>query len=338
MTEEKNNNYSFGSIDLIVFALKKWKILTIVSLVAFIGSIIISFQIPEKYRSTVVLFPSSSISVAKSLISYSSLEKGDVLSFGEEEEAERLLQILGSDAIRSKVVEKFNLMQHYDIEPDAKYAYTQLYDKFKGNVSTRRTEYMSIEISVMDESPDTAALIANYMADLIDTTIHQMQRKRALEAFELVKREYFNLVDELAESRDSLKEIQKKGVIDYESMAEVMNQEYAKAIAAGNMGAANILKQKLDILAEYGGAYVALRDYLEFSTENLTRLRSKYAEAKVMVDQNLPNTFIVDRAFPAEKKAVPKKSIIVIVTTLATFVFTLLLLLVLDGIKKRRTS
>ncbi len=332
---ENSKKYDFGSVDLIIFAFKKWKILFLVTLVAFIGSIIVSFLIPERYRSTVVLFPASSISVAKSLISYSSLEKGDVLSFGEEEEAERLLQILNSDAIRSQVIERFDLMKHYGISPEEKFKFTRLINKYKSNVSARRTEFMSIEIEVLDENPDTAAKMANFIADLIDVTIQKMQNERALEAYKLVEKEYFGLKEELEIMEDSLQIIREKGIVDYESQAEVFNDAYANAIINGHTRGVDLLGKKLKVLAEHGGKYVALRDYLEYSTEQLTRLRAKYSEAKVMVDQQLPNKFIVDRAFAAEKKAVPKKSIIVIVSTVAAFAFTLLMLLILDSIKKK---
>ena len=45
----------------------------------------------------------------------------DILEFGKEEEAEQMLQVLYSDEIRDKVISKFNLMEHYDIDPDSKY-------------------------------------------------------------------------------------------------------------------------------------------------------------------------------------------------------------------------
>jgi uncharacterized protein involved in exopolysaccharide biosynthesis len=43
----------------------------------------------------------------------------------------------------------------------------------------------------------------------------------------------------------------------------------------------------------------------------------------------------VERAFPPEKKAYPKKSLIVIVSTFASLLFALIVLIVIDNIKAR---
>ena len=42
------------------------------------------------------------------------------MDFGEEEQAEQLVQILQSSRIRDKVVSKFNLLDHYEIAKNDK--------------------------------------------------------------------------------------------------------------------------------------------------------------------------------------------------------------------------
>jgi hypothetical protein len=50
----------------------------------------------------------------------------------------------------------------------------------------------------------------------------------------------------------------------------------------------------------------------------------------------MSNVFIVDKASKAERKAVPKRSMIVIMSTLSVFALALLILLILDNIKVRK--
>jgi uncharacterized protein involved in exopolysaccharide biosynthesis len=50
----------------------------------------------------------------------------------------------------------------------------------------------------------------------------------------------------------------------------------------------------------------------------------------------MSNVFIVDKATKAERKALPKRSLIVIITTLSAFALALLLLLIIDNIKVRK--
>ena len=46
------------------------------------------------------------------------IREKDFLEFGEEEEAEQMIQILRSDEIRHHVIGKFDLMNHYQIDPE----------------------------------------------------------------------------------------------------------------------------------------------------------------------------------------------------------------------------
>ena len=81
----------------VVYFMLKWKKpLIIVTLVAVIGSAIFSGEtfIPPKYKSTVILFPASTSSISKAVMEDHPGDKQDILAFGEEEQAEQLLQIL----------------------------------------------------------------------------------------------------------------------------------------------------------------------------------------------------------------------------------------------------
>ena len=44
---------------------------------------------------------------------------------------------------------------------------------------------------------------------------------------------------------------------------------------------------------------------------------------------------MVEKAYPSEKKAYPKKSLIVIVSTLASLLFALIFLIIVDNIRAR---
>ena len=101
------------------------------------------------------------------------------MSFGEDEEAERMLQILHSNQIKDHVVRKFDLMKHYEIDINKPFPYTKLENKYKGNIKVQTNEFMSIEIDVLDTDPQMAADIANEIAAYIDSTIHNMQKERA---------------------------------------------------------------------------------------------------------------------------------------------------------------
>ena len=333
MDENKDTVFSFKSTDLIEFFIKHYKPIVIITLIGAIVSIIVALTIQPRFKSKVVLFPASSSSISNDLLSQNGGRK-DILKFGEENEVEQMLQILYSDEIRDVILKKFDLMKHYDIDSLSSYPLTKLQKKFSENISFRRTEYMSIEIEVLDTDPQLAADIANNIANLIDTAMNRMKKERALLALQLVEKEYNNLKREMQVTKDSLSSIQQKGINNYESQAEVFNDAYAQAIVKGNKRNIKELEAKLDTLSKYGTAYTSLRNKLIYDTERLSNLKEKYTEAKVDYEQALPHKFIVDKAVKAEKKSKPVRWLIVVLSTFGSFIFAFLLLLFIDNSKR----
>ncbi len=340
MAENSTQNDSFSAIKLILFFWSKRNILFIVGFIAIIASVIFSHPhfIPPKYQSQVVLFPSSTNSVSKALLGNNQSYKQDLLQFGEEENAEQLLQILNSSKIRNRIVEKYDLMKHYDIDAEGKYKRTLLQKEYSSNISYRRTENMAVEITVLDTDPDTASLIANDISNLLDSVKINMQKRRAFRGFEIVKKEYESLLHNIQVKEDSMTRLREKGIHDYETQAEMINRQLAIEIAKDNVRAVKALESKMDILAKYGGPYVSLRDALEHDKKILSEVREKFDNAKIDAHEDLPQTFIVDRAFPAEKKTYPIRWIIVAISLISTLLLTAFTLVVLDGIKKESSK
>jgi len=317
MNNNTQKGVNFSSVDLLIYMWKKKWILIIVTFLAGITSIIVSLQITEKYESTVIMFPTTGASISKSLLSANYTGRQSVYGFGEEEQAEQLLQVLSSELVRTRIIEKYNLMEHYEIDPDSKYPYTQLVNQYNDNINFRRTELMSVEISVMDTDPQIAADIANNISDLIDTVYNDMKKARAEAAFELVRKEYMESQRGVGTLRDSL---------------ETVSQDMAASLrSAGGSSLAYIARA----LAAHGGTFITLTNHLDHETGRLADLRQRYQEARVESEQELPHKFIVDRAYASEKKAYPKRSVIVMVSTAAAFLFTLILLVIVDSLKER---
>ena len=328
----ENNKTDFNSFNLIVFLLKKAKIIITITVIAAIASIIVSFLITPKYKSSVVFFPSATSSISKAMMSKNLSGKYDITELGEEEQAEQLLQIINSDEIRNRIVEKYNLIDHYEIDRDGKYVMTKLYKEYDDNIKAKRTEFMSIKVDVLDTDPQMAADIANDIAALVDSVKNRMQRERALEGFKIVEAEYNKMRAEIQTIEDSLTKIRLKGVNDYESQSEVFNQQYAIAISKGDTRAMKMLEEKLAVLSKYGTAYTSMSDDLEYYREKISDLKAKYDEAKVDAEQNITHKFIVNNAFPAEKKSTPVRWLIVVASTVAAFLLSIFLIIIIENI------
>ena len=331
----KEDNAKFRNFDFFLFLWKYRRPILIITIVGIVASVVVSLLITPRFAAEVILYPSASSSVSKTLISTQWGGSKDILSFGDEKESERLLQILQSDRIRNQLVKKFNLFEHYKIKPNEKYKYTKLHDKLKKYISFRKTEYMAVHIRVLDTDPIVAANMANTLAALLDSTITVLQKEKAQKAFILVGKEYFKLQQEVNELQDSLLFLSNLGIYDVSSQSRGLNEAFAEAVRNNDQNMLKDIQNKLQILSKYGGSFLALREKFSYSIERLSNLRLKYSEARVEAEQNLPHIYIIKKAEIPDKKTTPKRSLIVMATTLSSFLFAVILLLIIEAIRSR---
>ncbi|MDZ4204167.1 MAG: hypothetical protein U1C46_05050, partial [Bacteroidales bacterium] len=279
-------------------------------------------------------FPSASSSISKSLLTDRSLQRNDLLDFGQDAQTEQMLQILNSSRIREKVVERFNLYEHYGIEPNHRYKQTLLLREYHFNIRFRQTEYMAVKISVLDEDPQMAADIANYIGELVDSVRNKIQREVAIPGFHIVEQQYNRLKDHIKEKEDSLRLLRELGVYEYESQSEMLNQQMAIEISRGNRPAIRALEEQLDVLAKYGGAYMSLRDELVHDKKQLSLIKTRYEETKVDAEQFLPFKFVVEPAIKAEKKSYPVRWLIILVSTIGAFIIGVISILLFENFRE----
>lgn len=335
MNSISKHESSFSSIDIIRFIIKwKW-ILTIVFVFSALAGIIFSssYFISPLFKSEVIMYPSTSNSISRTLLSENSANN-DLLQFGEEAQTEQMLQLLHSTIIKNKIIAKYNLLNHYGIKPDSRYYITRLNKEYESNFKFSRTEYMAVQITVWDEDPQMAADMANDIADLLDSTKNFIQKDRAIKGFEIVEREFNYLQTEIRVKEDSLTQLRKLGIHDYETQSEMLNRQLAIELAAGNKSAIQRLEDRLGVLAEYGSTYVTLRDALEFDVKQLSNLKSKLNEAKIDAKEFLPQKFVVNKAFKAEKKSYPVRWLIVVLSCISATLLCFILLLFIEQLSK----
>src|SRR5688572_25728867 len=88
----------------------KWrKVFILVTLIsaAITGAIV--FSMSAQYKSTAVLFAARQFSVSKLVIEANAGNQEDYMQIGDEDDCEKLLQLLNSDALKLKVANALNL-------------------------------------------------------------------------------------------------------------------------------------------------------------------------------------------------------------------------------------
>ncbi len=289
------NDYNFNSMDIIRFMFKhKWPILTI-TVIAAIASVIVSYAITPKFKSTVVFYPKTQVSISHALETGQLIDADDhIMNFGDEEATEQLIQTLHSEDISYAIIKKFDLMNHYEIDTEGEYPLTRLDEEIRDNIKFQKTEFQAVRIEVLDTDPQMAADIANEIASLLDKTLNRMQNEVAIEILRVVEGEYSLLLSEIEEIENSMNKVRS-------------NPNNPK--------------------------YISLSTRLVNENQRLSELKSKLVEARVNANQDLPRKFTVAKAFPAEKKSYPVRWLICVVTTVSAFVFAVFMMLFIERYK-----
>ena len=320
-----------NSSEQLLIKIVKWrKPLSLSVLCALLISTIISFVMSPQYKSTATIFPARSFSVSKLLIEQNIGNQEDYMQIGDEDDAEKLLQILNSDQIKKLIANKFNLWEKWKIEKD-RTAEHYLRLKWDDMIRFKRTDFNSVKIEVHDYTADGAAAIANSITDFVDSVKNDMTKAVAGKAFSIVKEEYENTVMRMNELEDSLQILRQLGILDYKTDVEAYTKSYAKSLEKGS--GSKLLEEKINVLKKYGGAYFQISENLRKYRFKFPVIKAKYDEAQVNLNQSLPFKFIVDKAVPNEYKAKPVRWLIVLVSSLSTFILSLILLSISEKMK-----
>lgn len=311
----------------------KWrKPLFIVTSIAAVISIVISFLISPQYLGTVIVFPSRTFSVSKLLIEQNPGSQEDYMEYGDEDDCEKFLQILNSAEIRNRIADEYDLWKHWKINKDDVLGNHYMKLKWGEMVSFKRTDYVSVKINVYDYQSDRAAKIANSIVSYADSVKNNMTKIMAKEALMIITEEYEATLSNIKSLEDSLQSIRELGVIDYKSETEAYSKAMAKAVSKGDERAISKLEVKLNLLQKYGMTYQDLFEKLKKYRFKYPVIKGKYDEARVNFERHLPSKFVVEKAERNEKKAKPVRALIVLIPTTSTFLLALLYLMYADKI------
>ena len=316
MKSTETVHFKPDSFDLINLVIKYWKPLLITAFAAAIISSVISLMITPLYRSEAILYPTTNVVESQTL--FGAQAKATAL-FGDETATEKVLQILRSDKIKEYLVSKYALMKHYGIGESTKFKYTLLNARMNKYIISRKTQYNSIAISVLDTDPVIASTMANDIARQIDSVFNQIVKEVGRKSFTAINNSYKDQLRRVKSLEDSLTSIIPKGP------SSVYPGNLKAGLANSSWGIAAI---------QYSPEYLRLINMFESENENLSEIMSRLTEAKMLAEQDLPYTYIINTAKVSEKKVLPKRMLIVFASTLSTLLLMLFILGLSDSVVK----
>jgi uncharacterized protein involved in exopolysaccharide biosynthesis len=288
------------------FLLRNAKKLILYTSISVILAITITFFIPKEYYSYGIVFPPANPSLENNV---------DNPNFGYDVEADRLIQIFTSREIRDSVINRFDLLNYYELEKADEDWMDQLVKKYRRDIKFERTAYMSIVVSAQTKDPFMSAEIVNYIIEVTNKVREKIYKqnlsvayKKAFEEFNKQK----NITDStMALLKDGGKDMDMAGLALLAPNAQ-LNLNFDKISGIKN-GADNI------------NFAVHLIDY-KHQLDRLNESESRLYKTRKMLNSPIPSVYIIDRAEASHKKVFPSFLINILVIGGITFLFTTLIL------------
>ncbi len=352
----------YNLLDVIKTIFKWKKAIIYTCLAALIGSALVSVLLPVYYESS-TLFLVSSTDQFKPELLYGNGSK-EIKFYGDDTDIDRVLTLAESDDMLSFLVDSFHLYQHYDIDPNkpkspyyVKLALSKLLD-------VKRTDKDAIVLSILDKDKDVARNMVIALRNKVNEKSRQLIRTNQAASILSFKNDIDSKSKQSKIINDSLFALrQRYGIFNAESQTESLSEQLFTTQANLEMNKARlealkkfggvprdtikmlgakvialerrseIVNEKVDLLNKGIGQVSALEEEFETATERLSedKERLKRYEATFNADKKVLIT-IEDAKTPIIK-ARPKRKLIVLVSVVLAFLFSVIGVLIFDNWK-----
>lgn len=287
----------------------KWKyhILTLIIL-SIISSVIFSsaYFIKPKFKSEAIVYP---------------VNLGE---YSEESHSEQMQQIFMSQEVTDKTIKKLNLGNHYNLDTTYEFYLSTLYFEFGKNVKIRKTEFESIQISALDIDPKIACEIVNTIIFFYNEKATEMHRSKYEEVVKIK-------TNELAKKQEEIDKLQKELI---ESGVKFNAIDYGNSLENLTDGNGKI---KINSNEEYVSPSL---NEIKYITEYIiyAKLKKELDEAIEGAEKEIAYYQLVSAPYPADKKTFPVRWVIVLLSVLGTFFMTLIIISIIESLKKTNSN
>ncbi len=294
----------------------------IVGVIAIVLSAIFSGPtfIRPMYKSTARIYPSN------------------IGAMSEESKTEQMVEIINSNDIKLKMIESFPLNEDYKIEKDDPLYLTYMFDIYNKNISVSKTQYETVEISVLDFYPQRACDMCDSLIEFYNRHVGHIYKAKNLEMIQILenqlhkkKMEYDSVVTDLNKVRSE------SGIIDFKEQVAEVTRGYMTALANGRGSTtdAKQIKTLYDNMIESGAQAYLLERNMNYLMKNIDSLQTLYDLNLSEYEKVITYSHVVEKPFPAEKKSYPVRWLIVLFSLVSAVFMALLVFLVLDYRKEQ---
>jgi tyrosine-protein kinase Etk/Wzc len=360
-----NRNEHLLDVLKVLWHQRKW--IRNITLVALLGSLVISFFLPNYYKSVSSFYPASpDLANPEQLFGNTN---NTTNYFGNEHDLDRLLEIASSNELADFMIDSFGLYQHYDIDPNDTDGPFDVRKKFNKMYTVEKNRYDAIEIAIEDKDKSRCAPMINTAREKINELAQRLTKEsqfKLLSAFEQNMTEKQAAIGRLNDSLELVKN--RYGIYDVgsqgEQLAELSTSSRAQVVqmrailqsleADGHVPRDTIAfirarlrgyEQHLESLkstselsaASYnkGAPLVQVLQDLHFQArKQLSYDLERYNQIKSTYQTSIPALHVIQQGEEPLRKSRPQRSVLVLASTLAAFVFTCLGILLRESFKE----
>ncbi len=261
----------------------------------------------------------------------------NINAYSDESETEQMLQIIQSQDIVDSVVNKFNLVEHYEIDPEYPYWRSVLLQEYHDRIKISKTMHEAIAITVMDKDPQIAADIAEailHFYDLKTAQLHKGKRWEVIQMYEKQLKAKRSLIDSLKHQLEYLGTTY--GLIDYSVQSQEIMRGYLKTFDGSDARAVNTsaVRDLKENIQKLGGELLTTVEMLQHESRTYVDIKVDYEQELRFYNSSLTYSNIISKPFPSDKKAYPVRWIIVALAGIGSLLITILVIFAIENKKK----
>lgn len=356
----------------VISTIYRWrKAIRNVCILTLIGSIALALWLPTFYKSTTTFYPTSQELSKPEVIFGASGKVTDY--FGTDSDLDRLLEVAYSNEVVDHLVAKFGLYQHYGIDSTSAEGLFWVRERFRGIYVVQKNKNDAIELSIEDTSPQLAADMANVARDKISEIAQRLLKKNQAILLTSFEENIAQKQLDLKQLADSLRYLQARyGIYSISEQGDRLTNDLATAESEvlrgrarldvlsnnpliprdtveyikANLRAYEKTLQKLNAPNRQGDNFSArnfnegvplvavIADLHYQARRQLSYDLERFNQIKAAYNTDIPALQTLSPAETPIMKSRPKRTLIVVTSVIAAFLFTLLAALLADAYRE----
>lgn len=262
-----------------------------VTLLAFVGAVIIALLLPVYYRATTTFLAMSPHQSQPERIFGDNNNAPEI--YGNENDIDRLLTLAESNELVGFMVDSFDLYQHYDIDSTGGRSPYYVRKHFLGLYEVTKTKRDAIQLSIEDQEPEMAAAMARAARERINLISQNLLKQSQARTINTLKQDIANKQQQLTLLGDSLVQLRRRyGVYNSNAQSEALTVR-----ASETESDLSDYQARMESFRQRGGRYLDSIPRLEARIRGFEQVKNNLDSQLVRFNEGMSVILTYDRQY-----------------------------------------